>query len=403
VRDDVPVEDEQGRMTVGDAACGTPTANGEPHFWERAASIWHAVFVLGMIGAAFATYSNHGVSRPRGLALLAIIAALAVWYAATGARALRHDRPGLGHLYLAGLVPAFALLFVTIPQIYIFVERLLIASGIIVVLYSVFAAVLIATSAELRDRPWMLILPLGISLAFSLLFGGWIHGIIRQSTKRAELIGELERTRAELAAERHDAGVLAERTRLATEIHDTLAQGFTSILMLTQAAEASLRRDPDAAQDALTLIERTTRENLAEARSLVAALAPAALDGTTLPEALHRLADRHRAETRAEVSVDVSGDPAPAPDTDVVLLRAAQETLANVRKHACAARVRVLLGYRPDGVTLVVTDDGAGFDPTANGSGYGLRGMRHRVEQSGGIMTVTSAPGAGTTVEVAMP
>lgn len=394
---------------MADSGC-TPAAGREPHFWERASSVWHGVFVLGMLGAVLATYTAHGVSRPRGIAILGIILGLAAWYLVTGARALGRDRPRLGYLYIAGLVPAFAgmvaldpsmgyLLFVTVPQIFILLDRIAVAYATITGLYLVYGGVLIATVPDIRERPWLLILPLGISLAFSLLFGGWIHGIIEQSAKRAELIAELERTRAQLAAERHEAGMLTERARLASEIHDTLAQGFTSILMLTQAAEAR----PDTTRESLALIERTARENLAEARSLVAALGPVALDGSTLPEALHRLADQYREETRADVRLTVNGTPAPDPDTDVVLLRAAQETLANVRKHARARTVDLRLDYRPDGVTLAVADDGRGFDPTQNGSGYGLQGMRRRAEQSGGTMTVTSQPGAGTTVEVALP
>jgi signal transduction histidine kinase len=247
-----------------------------------------------------------------------------------------------------------------------------------------------------------LALGLGISLGFSLMFGIWISGIIAQSAQRAGLIDELERTRAALAAERHDAGVLAERTRLAAEIHDTLAQGFTSILMLARAAGATVARDPDAAREQLGLIERTATENLAEARSLVAALAPAALDGTSLPEALRRLAARHEQETGVPVEATVDGDPVACPDRDVVVLRAAQEALANVRKHAGASAVRVGLAYG-NGVVLTVSDDGRGFDPSAAGGGFGLPGMRRRAKDSGGNVTVDSAPGAGTTIRVVLP
>jgi signal transduction histidine kinase len=102
------------------------------------------------------------------------------------------------------------------------------------------------------------------------------------------------------------------------------------------------------------------------------------------------------------VEVTVDGDPAVCPDTDVVLLRAAQEALANVRKHAGAAAVRVRLAYS-DGVALTVTDDGRGFDPAAAGGGFGLPGLRRRAQDSGGNVTVDSAPGAGTTIRVVLP
>jgi signal transduction histidine kinase len=87
---------------------------------------------------------------------------------------------------------------------------------------------------------------------------------------------------------------------------------------------------------------------------------------------------------------------------EVVLLRATQEALANVRRHAEAGRAEVTVAYRPESVALEVSDDGRGFDPAATG-GYGLRGMRARVEQAGGSVTVTSSPGAGTLLEVALP
>ncbi len=398
------------------AGSDEPTAP-EGHFWDRSAAIWHGVFAIGLVTATVTAFNQHGPTSSTGIAILGLLAALATWYATTGARAIQRRSHRAGHLYLVGLVPLFVallaldggmgyLLFFVIPQIYIFVDRLLIASLCVVGLFVTFGAVLLIRYEENRADPWSVILPLVISLSFSLLFGTWISGIIDQSIKRADLIAELERTRAELAAERHDAGMYAERARLAAEIHDTLAQGFTSILMLTQAAETTLRRDPDAAQEALTLIEGTARENLAEARSLVAALAPAALDGTSLPEALRRLAARHERETRTPVALEVNGVPVPDADTDVVLLRAAQETLTNVRRHAAAGTVELVLGYREDGVTLRVRDDGVGFDPVAQAAtgagGYGLSGMRHRVEQSGGTVKVSSEPGAGTTVEVTL-
>jgi signal transduction histidine kinase len=395
-------------------AAGAAPARDERHFWERTSSIWHVVFVVTVLGCAMEVAGSADLTTAGRVATLALLGATLPWYAATGARTLRGADPRLGHLYLIGAAPLFAALlllhpsltyltFTAIPQIFIFIDSLLWASVSVVGLYVGTTSLLLARVPELRVHPGGLLFGLGISLAFSLAFGGWISGIIRQSRQRADLIGELEATRAALAAERHEAGVLTERTRLAAEIHDTLAQGFTSILMLTQAAETSVERDPAAAREQLTLIEHTARENLAEARSLVAALAPAALDGATLRQALDRLAVRHRTETGTSVQVAVTGEPASTPETDVVLLRVVQEALSNVRKHAGARRVEVTLGYGDDGTTLTVVDDGAGFDPGRGTDGYGLRGMRHRVEKSGGTVTVTSEPGTGTAVTVVLP
>jgi signal transduction histidine kinase len=231
---------------------------------------------------------------------------------------------------------------------------------------------------------------------FSLFFGAWVSRIIDQSAERGGIIDQLEATRTELAAAQREAGRLAERQRLAGDIHYTLAQGFTSILMLIQAAQADLDGSHPRAGRHLDLAARTARENLGEARALVADLAPAQLDDSTLPDALRRLS--------RDASFALSGTPRPLPvATEVVLLRVCQEALANVRKHSGVHSAAVRLGYDPDAVRLEVSDDGAGFDPGHVGGGYGLRGMRARVAEAGGTLAVRSSPGAGTCVSAMVP
>ncbi len=237
-----------------------------------------------------------------------------------------------------------------------------------------------------------------IVITFALVFGPWIARIIHQSQERANLIAELEASRAEVARLSAESGALAERERLAGEIHDTLAQGFTSIIMLIQAAQAQ----PDPTRH-LELAVQTARENLAEARALVAALGPVQLDGSTLDDALRRLTVRLCEETGLTVACSIEGVSRPLPpSTEVVLLRTAQEGLANVRRHAAASAARLTLNYTPGEVAMVIEDDGGGFDP-GTATGYGLRGMRGRIEQQGGTLTVTSAPGAGTTLRITHP
>jgi signal transduction histidine kinase len=246
----------------------------------------------------------------------------------------------------------------------------------------------------------------GVAVAgggFTVFFGSWVSRIIAQSAERAEIIDQLEATRTELAAAQHQAGRLAERQRLAADIHDTLAQGFTSILMLIQAAQADLDGSHPQAARQLELAARTARENLTEARALVAGLAPAQLAGGTLPDALERLAQAPGADGMT-ASFGLSGTPRPLPmATEVMLLRVCQEALANVRKHAAAQCASVRLDYAGDAVRLEVSDDGAGFDPAGVSGGYGLRGMRTRVTEAGGTLTVNSVPGAGTRVSAMVP
>jgi signal transduction histidine kinase len=258
-------------------------------------------------------------------------------------------------------------------------------------------------------RPGTIAFVLGtcvLGLAFSTAFGTWVTRIIEQSRERAGLILRLEAAQAELAQVSRQAGTLAERQRLAGEIHDTLAQGLTSIVMLLQAVDAEFDTDPGQARRHVGIAEQTAREGLAEARAMVAALTPvpAHLDSGALHEALERLTGRLGAELGISARFEVSGEARPlSARAEVVLLRAGQEALANVRKHAHATDVAVVLSYGQQAVRLEVRDDGAGFDPDCVNGGYGLRGMRGRILQAGGTLLVRARPGAGTALSVEVP
>jgi len=217
------------------------------------------------------------------------------------------------------------------------------------------------------------------------------------------MIEELRSTREQLTEVHTEAGALKERQRLALEIHDTLAQGFTSLLMLAQAAEREIGTDTEAARQHLQLAQRTARANLAEARSMVAALTPPALSGASLTAALTATIDSFREETGLPAELLIEGEPRPLPGpVEVVLLRTVQEALTNVRRHAGATRADVRLCYLDGQGTVQVTDDGSGFD-TGTAPGFGLRGMRSRVEEAGGEVSVQSGPGRGTSVTVSLP
>ena len=208
------------------------------------------------------------------------------------------------------------------------------------------------------------------------------------------------------------SGELGERERLAHEIHDTLTQGFASIVMNLEAAEGSLERNPASARRHMGEARRTARENLVEARRIVRALQPEALEEAPLPEALTRLVEKWAEGSGATAGVTVTGAPRPlSSEAEVTLLRAAQEALTNIRKHARASRAVLTLSYMEDRVALDVRDDGVGFDPDGmhaaldegGASGFGLRAMRERAERSGGALLVESEPGRGTTLVVELP
>jgi signal transduction histidine kinase len=235
----------------------------------------------------------------------------------------------------------------------------------------------------------------------------WISAIIGQSARRRQLIEELEATQAELAAAERRAGILEERQRLAREIHDTLAQGFTSIVMHLEAAEQALPDDPETLQKHLDRARSTARTSLEQARRVVQDLRPDSLEQRSLPDAIERTAGRWQEETGIPLTTTTTGNPVPLhPDVEVTLLRATQEALANIRKHAQATAVQLTLSYMDDVVILDVQDDGVAFDgaaPSPLSGGYCLQAMRERAEQCGGSVTLESEPGEGTTVVVSIP
>jgi signal transduction histidine kinase len=255
----------------------------------------------------------------------------------------------------------------------------------------------------LRGPTLHILLPMtAILVVFGVLSGKFILHVIEESRGRADLIAELEESRAEVARLSREAGTAAERERLAREIHDTLAQGFTSIVTLAEAIKSELDSDPAAARRHVELTARTARENLAEARTMVAALAPADLTAGSLADAVRRQADRLADETGLTVRYEVDGAlPAFGMAGEVVLLRGAQEALNNVRRHAGASAVAVRLSVVDGSVRLSVRDDGVGFDPDGV-SGFGLRGMRSRAEQVGGTLSVRSGP-SGTELTLEVP
>lgn len=251
---------------------------------------------------------------------------------------------------------------------------------------------------------------IGLTVAFTLmgLVAGPVIGLtlmrnVRQRQRLATLVTELQASRAESARLSREAGAAAERERLAREIHDTLAQGFTSIVALSQAVEPELETDPEAARKHVELIRATARENLAEARAMVAELTPTPLHEGSLPAAIKRQSDRLAAETGIGVTMHASDDlPSLGMATDVVLLRVTQEAFANIRKHAQASTVAVELSSTDGNVRLSVADNGIGL-PAEHTEGFGLRGMRTRIAQVGGKMSVSPTPGGGTTVTVEVP
>lgn len=242
-----------------------------------------------------------------------------------------------------------------------------------------------------------------------LLSHATIGAIARESERRRRLIDELESTRAELAASERAAGAMAERERLAREIHDALAQGFISIVMLLEAADARLPSDAAGARAPLDQALQTARDSLAEARRIVWALGPEGGQAGAVVASLERLVDRIAASGDVDVEVVVTGEPSRlATAHELALLRTAQEALGNARRHAQASRITVTLSWLGDHVILDVADDGHGFDRdntarSDHDGGFGLTGLASRARDVGGDLAIDSVVGEGTTVSLTLP
>ncbi|MFF4007102.1 sensor histidine kinase [Streptomyces sp. NPDC001717] len=371
-------------------------------------------------------------STPRAGWVIAVCVLLAAVYAA-GVRAPSvHRSPRAAAVWLAALAAVWAALLVVSPDglwiafpLYFLELHLLpLRWGVTAVAVTACAAIGGFLGHSGAVTPGAFLGPLlGGAVAVATVLG--YQALYRESERRRELIEELIATRAELAAAERGAGIMAERERLAREIHDTLAQGLSSIQLLLRAAERALSEGsaavPAAAEDgaevtggqaaALAHIARAreaAQENLAEARRFVRALTPPDLEHGSLAAALERLC---AGAPGPRVRFSLSGSPRELPTPyEVALLRIAQSALANVVRHARADRAEITLTFMDASVTLDIVDDGQGFDAScaASGSGsgdggFGLPAMRSRAETLGGLFTVESDPGQGTAVAVTLP
>jgi signal transduction histidine kinase len=260
---------------------------------------------------------------------------------------------------------------------------------------------------------------------------GWVTDA--RNERRAQLVDELSKTNRRLEAtlaenvglheqlltQAREAGILDERQRMAREIHDTLAQGLAGIITQLQAADQA-SAEPAERRRHFEAATRLARESLREARRSVHALRPESLELARLGGALRGVAEHWSALNAIPVQVTTTGTERNLPpETELALLRTAQEALANVAKHAAATRVGLTLSYMDEEVVLDVRDDGRGFDPArpaqellhayaAGGppvphGGFGLIAMRQRIEDLSGTLQVESEPGAGTAISASVP
>ncbi|MFI6449191.1 sensor histidine kinase [Kitasatospora sp. NPDC050543] len=380
----------------------------------RWAGLWDTYFGLSyLVTAGLLLTSQAAPGRVAGA--VAALTLIVPWYAAFGRPlVLGREKLPRSRWFAFGLLTLFAVasvldpasgfaLFAICPMLLMSLPSSL---GVAVVLCAnLVPLVLVWISSGRLGAEVLGILPLTLlGIALTVLLGLWITRVVEQSRERGRLIEELECSREREARLSHQAGIAAERERLAREIHDTVAQGLTSIIALIQTAESELEDDPELARHHLALAARSATDNLAETRGFVAALTPAALRGNSLGATLRRQGEALAAETGLTVDYTAEGTEFPLPTAvGVVLLRTVQESLANVRKHAGAQRVALRAEFTDREVRLTVTDNGCGFDTGRQSEGYGLRGLRERLRETGGTVRVSSRSGFGTVVEVRVP
>jgi signal transduction histidine kinase len=258
--------------------------------------------------------------------------------------------------------------------------------------------------ASLGGPTWTLVIPVLVFVGSSTIAYA-IDRIGRLTARQAELIRQLELARDDLATSERSRGVLEERTRMAGEIHDTLAQGFTSIVLLARAGKRSAGRT----EDSLASIEATAQENLDTARRLVEASRPDELERASLPDALRRHLEVSLPD-HVDGELEIVGTPHSLPGSvETVLLRAAQEGIRNACTHAQPNRVDVTLSYLEDVVTLGVRDDGIGLesgkvhDRGSLTGGQGLATLTRRVESLSGRVKIESGDARGSVLTVQLP
>jgi len=370
---------------------------------------WHVAVVA--VSLLVGTVATVGTFRAEWVwpGILGLALYLAVWFV-LGVRSFEH--PKLSIVYAAFLIvisgvlasfdPNFATMqTITYPLLWsvaVSMRTAIITN--VAAAVSVFAGLAVSLgSSDLLNAAFIAI----VSLTFSLAMGFWISRIWKLADERRALLEQLEAAQESLAALHRDAGVTSERERLAREIHDTIAQDLTGLVLLTQQARRALAENETSAVDEhLTLLEENARLALTETRALVASTAPTTLDDGGIGPALDRLAARFARETGIAVDARVELSAPIDRSSEVVLLRCTQEGLANVRKHSGASSAHLTLTVAEAGITLMLADDGSGFDPSTVSDGYGLSGMRERLALVNGDLDLETSP-SGTRLIVTLP
>lgn len=379
----------------------------------------HLAFALLLSLGALRAHTVEQVPLPLALGLAALVAAI---YGIGTALARRRRDPAtvettdllmpsrgwviaLLAAWVAATLVSSAFVWVAFPLFFLVLFSLGALAGPLTLLAVALWAVLAPLAVGAQDTLGVgeVLGPL-VGAVFSLVAHTVWRRLLEESERNRRLVSRLRATQVELAAAERRKGVAEERQRLAQDLHDTLAQGLNSIVLMSRSAAVA---HPEAQED-FARIEDTARANLADARGLVRDLASRApQDG--LEEVLRTVVERTGglgAAVRFELRTDGEAQVL-APGLVETVQRAAQSLLANVVQHAEAERCVLTLAWWPDRVSLDVADDGRGFDPAAvrrsRTGGDGLALLRSRIARAGGTVTIDSRPGEGTIVGLSLP
>jgi NarL family two-component system sensor histidine kinase LiaS len=229
--------------------------------------------------------------------------------------------------------------------------------------------------------------------------------------RSADELGEMTRRLNQLAAQfqallrgRQQFASLAERNRLARDLHDSVKQQAFAISMLLSSARSALKSDPSRAETHLDEVDGVVRDLQQELTTLVRALRPTALTEKGLTAAVEDLVSHWSEQTGIATRLTVEGIADLSPAVEEALFRIAQEALTNIARHSHATTVTIALTTEQDAVQLTIDDNGAGFDPNAAvGTGVGLLSLRERTRSVGGTLLIESAVGQGTHITVRAP
>lgn len=361
-------------------------------FVRPSTAIWWIVAVAAVMAVTYvASLLTHTVAEPRRRRMWRLL-----WLGVLT----------LEWLLLVWLTPSAS--YLVFPLFFLYLDQLRDPWGPVAVAVAAIGSVLALAAHD----GWTVggVLGPSIGAVVAVVVGRAYAALRRDSEEHERLYRELLATQGRLAAAEREAGVLAERERLARDIHDTVAQSLSSIGLLLAAVERSDPGSPAAPQ--VRLARETAVASLAETRSLIRELTPPPLAEQSIAAALRRLSAGAWARPGLVIEVR-AGDATRLPmPQQTALLRIAQGAMANVLGHASASTVRIELVVSTADVQLRIDDDGVGFDPASldtrapaagtRGS-FGLRAVRERAEQLGGSMSIDSAPGQGTRLRVALP